>query len=196
MNLERCPNRHFFNPNEHTSCPYCGVDGLDDVRTRPQGVRPQPDHTDFVAGQTRPKGGSWNGDGADPITKPLIVDQQGIDPVVGWLVCVEGPDRGRDFRIRTENNAIGRSLQMYISIAGDDSIARERHASITFEPRHATFYLVPGDARGLVYLNGDPVLSVQPLRSYDEIALGRTKLRFVPFCGENFQWKKLDEGTK
>ncbi|WP_424766536.1 hypothetical protein [Paenibacillus sp. sgz302251] len=30
----------------------------------------------------------------------------GIDPVVGWLVCVEGPHKGNDFRLHSERNLL------------------------------------------------------------------------------------------
>ncbi len=53
----------------------------------------------------------------------------GIDAVVGWLVCVHGRNRGRDYRIRSENNTVGRSENMDICISGDDLISRERHTS-------------------------------------------------------------------
>jgi len=151
--------------------------GADVERTRAQNERP--------------------GGGADPVTKAFILTELGIDPVVGWLVCVEGPDRGRDYRIRTGNNPIGRSNQMYVCISGDDSISREQHAAIiAFEPREATFHLVPGVARGLVYLKDQPVFAPQTLQAYDEVTIGITKLLFIPFCGERFQWKKVEENTK
>jgi hypothetical protein len=56
------------------------------------------------------------------------------------------------------------------------------------------FYLVPGDARGLAYVNEAPLLTPQLLRAYDRITVGRTKLLFLPFCGEKFQWKEEQPG--
>ena len=114
----------------------------------------------------------------------------GIEPVVGWLVAVKGPSRGRDYRITSERNYIGRSETMDISISGDDMISRENHAIINFEPRKSTFYLLPGDSKRLTYLNEEVVLAPELLKSYDRIEVGETLLVFVPFCGEAFQWKK------
>ncbi len=109
--------------------------------------------------------------------------------------CPHCPVDGLD--IRTGNNPIGRSNQMYVCISGDDSISREQHAAIiAFEPREATFHLVPGVARGLVYLKDQPVFAPQTLQAYDEVTIGITKLLFIPFCGERFQWKKVEENTK
>jgi len=192
LDLQRCESGHFYDPAKHSSCPHCGVPGLD-LPTMPR----RPGGGDYQLGdeeRTRPKDG-WAGAESDPVTQPLMVDKLGIDPVVGWLVCVEGPDRGRDYRIRSENNTIGRSDKMYVCISGDVSIARERHAVISYEPQKNAFYLVPGDARGLVYVNGDVVLTPVALKAHDQIELGKTKLRFTPFCGEAFQWKNHDQET-
>jgi hypothetical protein len=41
----------------------------------------------------------------------------------------------------------------------------------------------------LVYKNGEEVVFSEPLEAYDVIELGRTKLLFVPLCGERFKWE-------
>jgi len=107
---------------------------------------------------------------------------------VGWLVCVEGADKGRDYRIRSEKNFIGRSEKMDIQISGDETISRENHAVVSFNPKNNAFKIHPGDGRGIVYLNGDDVDTPQELKPFDTVELGQTKLMFMPFCGERFQW--------
>lgn len=32
-----------------------------------------------------------------------------VDPVTGWLVCIEGPQYGKDFKIHAGKNFIGRA---------------------------------------------------------------------------------------
>jgi hypothetical protein len=112
----------------------------------------------------------------------------GFDPVVGWLVCIEGPDRGRDYRLRTAKNFIGRASSMDICISGDETVSRERHAVVAFEPEERRFWLLPGDAQGLVYLNGKVVYTPTELAGSDVVKVGQTRLMFVPFCGERHQW--------
>jgi hypothetical protein len=111
-----------------------------------------------------------------------------MDPVVGWLVCIEGPDRGRDYRIRSERNFIGRDPSMDISISGDEAISRQKHASIGFDPKKSRFTLIPGESGRNLYLNDDETYTPTPLQAWDEIELGETKLVFIPLCGEKFQW--------
>ena len=111
-----------------------------------------------------------------------------VDPVVGWLVCMGGPDRGRDFRLHAEKNFIGRSPTMDVCIPSDDSISRERHGVVIFDPKKQIFWLLPGDASGLVYLNGEVVHSPAQLQQDDVVELGQSKLVLIPFCGDKYSW--------
>ena len=103
-------------------------------------------------------------------------------------MCVEGPDKGRDFRLHAERNFIGRAPSMDVCISNDNTISREKHASVMFEPRKQTFWVAPGMASGLVYLNGDVVHAPTMMKAEDVIELGQTKLLLVPFCGEKHSW--------
>lgn len=192
--MKRCDNGHYYDPKKHAAgCPYCGaaieipaprslkigppVDA--DPRTRPQGLK---------VAATSP------GAGDDAPTRVITPGgTTAVDPVVGWFVSVHGLEKGKDYRIRSENNTIGRSKDMYICISGDESISRERHAVVTFDPQRNAFHLSPGEGRGLVYVNGDVLLAPRKLEPYDQIQLGKTRLIFVPFCGDKFTWGKDDD---
>lgn len=110
------------------------------------------------------------------------------EPVVGWVVCIEGPDKGCDWRLVGGRNAIGRGEDMPVRLAGDPAVSRERHAVISFDPRRRSFTLAPGDGTGLVYCNGHEVVVPQPLMASDRIELGASTLLFVPLVGELFAW--------
>jgi hypothetical protein len=120
---------------------------------------------------------------------PVSGDFTIADPVVGWLAIVEGPGRGASLNIGYGNNRIGRAPTENVSLDfGDEEISRENHATITFDGRHRRFYILPGQGRNLVYVNEQPVMSPLELTGGEEILLGQTKLRFVPFCGKSFDW--------
>jgi hypothetical protein len=184
--LERCKHGHYYDPAMHTTCPHCGVPDLDIGRTVPR--RPASEYTGESEVRTQPHDTPVSGRSEPGITVGVMRDKIGLDPVVGWLVCVEGPDKGMDYRVRAENNAIGRSERMRICIDGDETISRENHALISFDPRSNIFTLVPGQAKGLVYLNDQALFSPQSLHPFSKIQLGKTVLLFVPLCGELFQW--------
>jgi len=188
MSMKRCENGHYFDSSKYSTCPSCGIEDLDIHATVIHQV-PQPSATN-TEGQTALHNQAPRSGGEPGVTIGVFSKKIGIDPVVGWLVCIEGGDKGRDFRIRSERNAIGRAANMDICISGDDTISREKHGTISYNPRKNTFLLAPGESRGIVYLNDEEVAAPMPLKPFDVIELGQTKLLFVPFCGEQFQWDK------
>ncbi len=210
MALIRCQQGHFYDPSRHNACPYCGsmpvIAGATEAQpptgavpaqvgaTRPLRETPPP-----IIGPTvplRPQGQSpaaVKKEAEEGRTIAVDMKKVGIDPVVGWLVCVKGPSRGRDYRVRSGRNGIGRSEAMDVQITGDDTVSRENHAFLVFEPRKRVFSIRPGDGRGLVYLNGDEVIQASDLAAYDLIELGETQLMFVPLCGEKFNWDQSKE---
>ncbi|GFN32135.1 FHA domain-containing protein [Paenibacillus xylaniclasticus] len=169
MSITRCANGHMFSTKKHgTTCPYCYMTvetaATAELKKRP----PVP--------------------AADEKTLPYLEDADGIDPVTGWIVCIEGPQIGQDYRINAEKNFIGRAEDMHIQIIGDNTISRRNHAVIVYDPKKRSFYLLPGDASGLAYHNNEAVYSPVELTAYDVIQLGRSKFIFIPLCGVHFEW--------
>jgi hypothetical protein len=194
MSMVSCGNGHFYNDAEHSNCPFCGV-GLDLRPTRPLGAETNArlgnDAGHTRAASTAPAAGLGRDPGA---TRHIWAKRMGgVDPVVGWLVCVTGPEQGRDYRLHSERNFIGRAPAMDVAITGDASISRDNHAVISYNPKQHSFRLAPGDSRGLVYLNDEEVITPLALAPYDRIELGETVLLFVPFCGERFVWPVADQ---
>ena len=126
-------------------------------------------------------------------TVPVNANKGGVyskaqRPVTGWLVCVEGPELGRDFRLHEEYNYIGRNANMDVAITGDDSISRERHAIIAHDPQDQKFYFSPATGSGIVRHNGKTVLVPVELVEGDRLQIGNCTFLFVPLCGEKFKW--------
>lgn len=129
---------------------------------------------------------------AIPPTRPEMVNhEQDFSPVVGWLVCIDGPCRGKDFPIRAGYNYIGRASGNDICIPGDMHISGERHAMIAYSPRGNKFTFAPANGRGIVSVNEEDVFVPVLLKIRDIIAIGSTKLYFIPLCDEEFDWKKF-----
>lgn len=113
------------------------------------------------------------------------------DPVVGWLVVVSGPGKGHARQLGYGRNSLGRSGESRIRLDfGDNSISRDEHATITYDFRGRKFYLQDGggDKKNLTYLGKNPVLVPTVLEAMQEFSVGNTTLRFVPFCGPEFEW--------
>ena len=112
-----------------------------------------------------------------------------VEPVVGWLVCVEGPMRGNDYRIREGYNYIGREIGD-IHIRGDQTISRQRHAKIAYDSNGHQYFFGPDEGRNLLRVNGKTIMAPVELHNYDILTIGQTKLMFIGLCGEQFSWSQ------
>lgn len=114
-------------------------------------------------------------------------------PVTGWLVIIQGPGKGRALKLGYGANSIGRAETNRISLNfGDDQISREQHTTVTYDPRGKKFYVQQGSGTNLTYLDDEPVLAPTELSARNDITLGNTVVRFVPFCGEGFDWQSTE----
>lgn len=147
---------------------------------------PAPEGNGFVTGDFGP---GRRVEDYDDATQPTIVAGiAGFSPVAGWLVCIDGPAKGTDYRVRAGYNYIGRAEHMDIRVTGDNQIGRERHAMIAYDQEEKVFFFGPADGKSIVRLNGKMVMVPSEIHAYDVITIGTTKLMFIPLCGERFNW--------
>ena len=126
------------------------------------------------------------GDKREPAVEPDGMN----DPVVGWLAIVEGPGKGKALRLGYGSNAVGRGDTARVQLDfGDDQISRGGHAVVTYDPRGRKYYVQHGGGKNLTYLGDQPVLSPTELPAHSHISIGATVLRFVPLCGDAFDWQ-------
>ena len=117
-----------------------------------------------------------------------------FEPVVGWLVCIEGADKGKDYRLLDKRNTVGRSTDMDVCIKGDNTISRDRHAWVAYESRHNYFTLIPAENTNNIYLNDEPVYVPTKIEPYDCIEFGESKFVLIALCGERFTWQNGLQG--
>ena len=112
------------------------------------------------------------------------------DPVVGWLAIVEGPGKGKALQLGYGQNTIGRGETARVSLNfGDNQISRGGHAIVNYDPRGRKFTVQHGVGTNLTYLGDQPVLVPTELPAHSHISIGATVLRFVPLCGDAFDWQ-------
>lgn len=214
MNLTKCNNGHYYDADKYSSCPHCSKNEEmeDDVtinmeQTGTMGgstfasapVQQTPAPTPVPSPQPKVKPVSLM-DAVNVAAAPssAVTDDDktvsyyggsmGTEPVVGWLVCVEGEMLGKAFELKNGKNFIGRSAAMDVILEGDPNVSRERHAIITYEPKGRVFIAQPGDSRELFYMNDQVVLMNVEMHDRDVLSIGKTKLMFVPLCGPDFAW--------
>ena len=117
-------------------------------------------------------------------------------PVVGWLVVVDGPGRGRAVELGFGMNSIGTSVDNRVQLDfGDPAISREDHFSIAYDAIYRKFHLVRGRGTNLVYVNDTALTDARELPAFAEINVGATTLRFVPLCGADWAWPETKAGA-
>ena len=124
------------------------------------------------------------------VTLPLNRASQNsaIRPVTGWLVCIDGVEKGKDYRLHGDINYIGRSKNNDVVLGSDPTVSRERHAMIAYDDRSKAFFFAPAGGASLIRQNGRPVLSTVELKAGDRLEVGEGTYLFMPLCGEDFQW--------
>lgn len=95
-------------------------------------------------------------------------------PCVGWVVVMEGPEKGRDFRLVKGRNRIGREADMEVVLS--DPRVSAHHCTIVYTDE-GIFQLSDAGSTNGTYLNGKRVQHAQ-LVDNDTLQVGQTILRF------------------
>ncbi len=119
-------------------------------------------------------------------------DSFGYMPAVGWLVCIEGNNRGRDYRLHAGYNTIGKNPENDIAISGDDTVSRERHAVIAYDQEENLFFFAPQNGVNLLRLNGKVLMMPSEIKANDILTIGKSRFIFIPLCSENFRWEEKE----
>lgn len=113
------------------------------------------------------------------------------NPVVGWLAIIAGPGRGEILPLGYGVNDMGRGAGARVRLDfGDATVTPDQQAAIIYTARSRRFYLqsVTAETR----LNGHLVRESVELTGGELLQLGQTRLRFVPLCGLDFDWRDGD----
>ena len=101
-----------------------------------------------------------------------LVDDRSQD-VVGWIVCLNGALRGRDFRLVTGRNVIGTAADCDVVLT--DPYLSSKHMAIRHED--GVFTLIDLDSTNGSFVN-DRRISKTELIDNDKVRIGRTELKF------------------
>ncbi len=145
-------------------CPYCAKTGYKSASFSPLGK------TRHDVGATQPE----QSPAFDPRkTVPLSTVKRA--PVVGWVVVMDGAQKGEDFRLREGKNALGSADGLEVTLR-DQSVS-SKHASISY--RDGKFVITDLDSMNGTFLNQDsePVARLE-LKDNDLIRVGETTLKF------------------
>lgn len=207
MKQTRCEKGHFYDADRYTVCPHCAnmagvvpqgklteTKMLDDQVTVTLG-KPSPAAQAVQMVQEVPQivGVAAEIRAVDPFDDEPVTQgffKKDSEPVVGWVVCTKGVHKGEDFRLRAGRNFVGRGQNMDIRLAGENTVSRDKHAIILYEPNQRIFLAQMGESHELVYLNGELLMGNAQMKAYDRIQLGDAELMLIPCCCDSFDWRE------
>lgn len=188
-NMQLCPNGHYFDSERYIACPYCkAIVDIDET-----GAFGGTDNISVTEGIESVSSNSANhnkkdNNSDDDVTVGLDrIRGTRIVPVVGWLVCTEGNDKGKDFRLHAGNNFVGRNSDRDVYLH-DQSVSR-KHFTISYDQRKDRWFITMGEGKEIVYVNDDPIGSMTFLKRGDLIEVANTKLVFIPLEQEYVKWE-------
>lgn len=211
--MKQCSNGHIYDESIHAVCPYCsnanvGVRPLGDSSMM-GGMQPQFGAPAFPATEavnspapafpaTEPVNAP-SFPKTEPVNTPKVkkemsatvalnVTDDGVNPVRGWLVAVEGEKCGQSFVIHSEKNTIGRGAGFDIDLSFDRAVSKDGDAMIAYDARNKKFFLSPASGKNNVYHNNDLLLMPVEIKDYDTLEIGSTKLVFRSFCNSEFTY--------
>lgn len=204
MAVVRCPQGHYYDGVKFSSCPHCGI-SIGGDSSEPEAKQPEAKARGGLFGWLdRDKTVALSSSSPHTIaleqaenlemeddakTIGFYSEVKGNDFVTGWLVCVEGPEKGRDYRLHHGFNRIGRDPGMQIQIADDPAVTRKNHCSIVYDDRSNQFSLVPSTG-AITYYKENLLTKAEVLQMGDVIVIGNSTFEFIPFCRKGRVWKK------
>jgi hypothetical protein len=175
MAIVACPQGHYYDDAKYASCPHCA---------NGSGLLPAAEAAlDLALDLDFELTSAFSPDdeaGEDDPTIGFFGQRIDAEPVVGWLVAVEGPERGRDYRLHSGRNSVGRGYENDVVIVEDRMVSRVSHCFVVFEPRESVFFIVPG--AGTTWLVGKMVGRATPLQDGASLSVGDTRLVLTSFC--------------
>ena len=109
----------------------------------------------------------------------------------GWLVVIEGPMKGKTFPILYGYNHIGRADSNRICLSNDPGISSVQ-CVVHYNSDERKFFIEKSAQASQETRISDGTLvndKLVPLEAGEIIRLSpQTKLRFMPFCGDFFNW--------
>lgn len=207
MNLTRCEFNHYYDADKYSECPHCkkeaaiskneksngGEIAKDEEKSLP--ISEKDDWNFSLFGEETETEKKEEKESTDYNETKVPVEDMGktisaydYNPVVGWLVAIDGVHKGDSFTLKEGTNYIGRNPNMDICLIKDSHVSRNRHVSVIYDAKNVEFVVYMGESKELVHINDELLLNPQKLKDRDLISVGKTVLMFVAFCNKEFSW--------
>lgn len=172
MKIQVCQNNHVYDIEKYQNCPLCGAKKFSSESNG--------NHYQKIRLKNIP---------SEKDALPTISPYDSLNTyfVTGWLVCIEGSQKGRDYSLHYGCHKIGNfpSCDIFLNNNTETEIC---YCSIIYDPKSNRFYLSPKEETD-VFINHKIVRRVQLLQASDFIQIGSEIFEFIPFCTEEKTWE-------
>lgn len=187
MAIVKCLNGHHYDNSKFDSCPHCKNKNIHEID------RDITVNFDYIDPDDYDKTRAFDIENGTPLDDEKTIGafsfERGTNLITGWIVCVKGPAKGRDYRLYHGWNRIGRGVSMDVYIPDDKNISEDNHAGIVFDERTSQFFIV-NQSGALTYLNGESLFDNEELLTGDRIKMGDSEFIFIAFCTEERRWEE------
>lgn len=192
MAIVQCSHGHYYDDTKNDFCPMCRRaegDIIEDPIDRTLALMPD--------GEVEQQEIHLTGQGVEVSCGEDCEKTVALSPgeedwqrfLTGWVVCVKGPLRGKDFRVFRGFNRIGRDPDSDICIL-DPTVSGYAHCSVVYDDRSNQFYLVPGKGTA-TYLRGNMLQKAEMIRDGERFCIGNSELELAVFCKGEHVWKTI-----
>lgn len=188
MKILKCSHGHYFDSEKFKECPVCAAG--DDKLINDEKQTKALFYTNSAINKDRLKTKGYFENNDQEGRTIGIYRIQKVNPVAGWIVCLNGPCRGKFFAIYTGKNYIGSSRKMDIVINSKE-ISEENHACIIYDYKNIAFYIT--ELNGRVQLNQNNIVGWNELHTNDSIIMGDLVFDFIPYCNKERNWNESTE---
>lgn len=193
MALVICSQGHYFDNKKNDECPMCRKLKEGTIKTASESINSQKTVAGWQIQNTVSNceisslNVSRKFDADEERTIGFFAKSKGNDFVTGWLVCVAGPERGRDYRLHHGYNNMGRGIAQDIFVAEDPEMARDGHCTVVYDHKNVQFLLMPLKGN-LVYFNDKLLETPIRLENGDRFKAGGSEFELIVFCRKGHTW--------
>jgi hypothetical protein len=151
-------------------CPYCQRTGYQSVRGGDSGGKTRLETETAAQARTSAAPAA-----IAPRRTVLLSDVVRKTALVGWVVAMDGDQKGEDFRLREGQNTIGSAADSDVVLS--DRTVSAKHASIRY--KDGKFFLSDLDSSNGTFVNGlDECVARVELNDSDMVRVGGVTLKF------------------
>ena len=111
--------------------------------------------------------------------------EQNSQPVLAWLVCLDGERKGREYPVYKGMTRIGGGQADINLGTGGSSVI------LLYDFKVNLFYIRQETGADLLYVNDCAITDPNPpqLSAYDIVTIDRVRYLFAPYCEAERQWE-------